>query len=48
MNYNEIIEEIEIRKSADQFVFARHNANHPVLGNLEQVLAVLYDGKYRF
>lgn len=43
MDYNEIIK--EIRKSDDQFVFATHNANHPVLGDSEQVLAVLYDGK---
>ncbi|MBU8567664.1 hypothetical protein KM914_14695 [Virgibacillus pantothenticus] len=40
--YNEIIKEIKIRKPDVQFVFATHNANIPVLGDSEQVIAVSY------
>lgn len=41
--YNEIIKEIKFRKPDVQFVFATHNANIPVLGDSEQVIAVSYD-----
>ena len=43
--YNEIIKEIKLRKPDVQFVFATHNANIPVLGDSEQVIAVSYDEK---
>ncbi|MBY7141726.1 hypothetical protein KFZ56_01180 [Virgibacillus sp. NKC19-3] len=43
--YNEIIKEIKARKSDVQFIFATHNANIPVLGDSEQVIAVSYDEK---
>lgn len=41
--YNEIIKEIKLRKPDVQFIFATHNANIPVLGDSEQVIAVSYD-----
>ncbi|MFR0814518.1 MAG: hypothetical protein ACLSIL_08685 [Enterococcus casseliflavus] len=44
--YNEIITKVEgKRKPAVQlsFIFATHNANIPVLGDSEQVIAVAYD-----
>lgn len=41
--YDEIIKEIKIRKPEVQFVFATHNANIPVLGDSEQLIAVSYD-----
>ncbi|WP_221637263.1 TrlF family AAA-like ATPase [Listeria rocourtiae] len=41
--YNEIIKEIKIRKPDVQFIFATHNANIPVLGDSEQVIAVTYN-----
>ncbi|MFC3899657.1 TrlF family AAA-like ATPase [Aliicoccus persicus] len=41
--YNEIITKIKERKPEVQFIFATHNANIPVLGDSEQVIAVSYD-----
>lgn len=41
--YNEIITKIKERKPEVQFVFATHNANIPVLGDSEQVIAVTYN-----
>ena len=41
--YNEIITKVKERKPEVQFVFATHNANIPVLGDAEQVIAVSYD-----
>ena len=43
--YNEIIKEIKSRKKDVQFIFATHNANIPVLGDSDQVIAVSYDEK---
>lgn len=43
--YNEIIKEIKFRKPDVQFVFATHNANIPVLGDSEQIIAVSYDNE---
>lgn len=43
--YNEIITKVKVRKPEVQFVFATHNANIPVLGDSEQVIAVSYDEK---
>ncbi|CRH18282.1 TrlF family AAA-like ATPase [Carnobacterium maltaromaticum] len=43
--YNEIIKEIKSRKKDVQFIFATHNANIPVLGDSDQVIAVSYDDK---
>ncbi|MBC1352374.1 hypothetical protein HB837_07920 [Listeria innocua] len=43
--YNEIITKVKERKPEVQFVFATHNANIPVLGDAEQVIAVSYDEK---
>lgn len=43
--YNEIITKVKERKPEVQFVFATHNANIPVLGDAEQVVAVSYDEK---
>lgn len=43
--YNEIITEVKKRKPEVQFIFATHNANIPVLGDSEQVIAVSYDEK---
>jgi predicted ATPase len=40
--YNEIIKEIKSQKEDVQFIFATHNANIPVLGDSEQVIAVEY------
>lgn len=40
--YNEIIKQIKQRKEDVQFIFATHNANIPVLGDSEQVIAVDY------
>lgn len=41
--YNEIIKQVKLRKPEVQFIFATHNANIPVLGDSEQVIAVSYD-----
>lgn len=41
--YNEIITKVKERKPEVQFIFATHNANIPVLGDSEQVIAVSYD-----
>lgn len=41
--YNEIITKVKERKPEVQFIFATHNANIPVLGDSEQVIAVAYD-----
>ncbi len=41
--YNEIIKEIKLRKPDVQFIFATHNANIPVLGDSEQIIAVSYN-----
>ncbi|SFK23131.1 PHP domain [Halobacillus dabanensis] len=43
--YNEIIRKVKERKPEVQFIFATHNANIPVLGDSEQVIAVSYDEK---
>lgn len=43
--YNEIITKVKERKPEVQFVFATHNANIPVLGDAEQIIAVSYDEK---
>lgn len=43
--YNEIITKVKERKPEVQFVFATHNANIPVLGDAEQVIAVSYNEK---
>lgn len=40
--YNEVINAISKMKSDVQFIFATHNANIPVLGDSEKVLAVEY------
>ena len=40
--YNEIIKQIKQKKEDVQFIFATHNANIPVLGDSEQVIAVDY------
>ncbi len=37
--YNEVIQEVLKRKDTKQFIFATHNANIPVLGDCEQVIA---------
>lgn len=41
--YSEIITKVKERKPEVQFIFATHNANIPVLGDSEQVIAVSYD-----
>lgn len=41
--YNEIITKVKERKPEVQFIFATHNANIPVLGDSEQVIAVSYN-----
>lgn len=38
--YEEIITEIKSNKIDIQFIFATHNANIPVLGDSEQIIAV--------
>ncbi|RXA80850.1 ATP-binding protein, partial [Latilactobacillus sakei] len=43
--YNEIITNVKSRKANVQFIFATHNANIPVLGDSEQIIAVSYDEK---
>lgn len=43
--YNEIISRVKERKPEVQFIFATHNANIPVLGDSEQIIAVSYDEK---
>ncbi|MBN6756843.1 hypothetical protein JRG56_13010, partial [Staphylococcus saprophyticus] len=43
--YNEIITKVKERKPEVQFIFATHNANIPVLGDSEQVIAVSYNEK---
>lgn len=43
--YNEIIKKIRMRKDNVQFIFATHNANIPVLGDSEQVIAISFDEK---
>ncbi|HHY70623.1 MAG TPA: AAA family ATPase, partial [Thermoanaerobacterales bacterium] len=40
--YDELIKNIKERKDNIQFIFATHNANIPVLGDAEQVLACYY------
>lgn len=40
--YNEIITKVKERKPEVQFIFATHNANIPVLGDSEQVIAIEY------
>ncbi len=41
--YNEVIKELKKIKGNMQFIFATHNANIPVLGDSEQVIACNYD-----
>lgn len=45
--YNEIIKKVKERKPEVQFIFATHNANIPVLGDSEQVIAVSYDDEIK-
>lgn len=41
--YEEVIKTLRNQKGRAQFIFATHNANIPVLGDSEQVLAMDYD-----
>jgi hypothetical protein len=41
--YEEVIKTLRNQKGRAQFIFATHNANIPVLGDSEQVLAMEYD-----
>ncbi len=43
--YNEVIKELKKIKGNMQFIFATHNANIPVLGDSEKVVACSYDEK---
>ena len=43
--YDEVIKEIKKIKGNMQFIFATHNANIPVLGDSEKVMACSYDEK---
>lgn len=43
--YNEVIKEIKKLKGEMQFIFATHNANIPVLGDSEKVVACSYNEK---
>ncbi|NLN96118.1 MAG: histidinol-phosphatase [Bacteroidales bacterium] len=43
--YDEVIKELKKLKGNMQFVFATHNANIPVLGDSEKVIACNYDEK---
>ena len=40
--YKEVINTIKAKKPDIQFIFATHNANIPVLGDAEQVIATSY------
>lgn len=42
--YEEIIKEIKNNKTDIQFIFATHNANIPVLGDSEQIVAIENEG----
>lgn len=42
--YKELIQTIRNKKKDMQFIFATHNANIPVLGDAEKVVATEYDG----
>lgn len=41
--YRELISTIKSKKTNIQFIFATHNANIPVLGDAEQIIASTYD-----
>jgi predicted ATPase len=43
--YDEVIKELKKIKGSMQFIFATHNANIPVLGDSEKVVACSYDEK---
>jgi len=43
--YNEVIKEIKKIKGNMQFIFATHNANIPVIGDSEKIVACGYDEK---
>lgn len=43
--YDEVIKELKKLKGKMQFIFATHNANIPVLGDSEKVVACSYDEK---
>ena len=43
--YDEVIKELKKIKGNMQFIFATHNANIPVLGDSEKVIACTYDDK---
>jgi len=43
--YDEVIKELKKLKGNMQFIFATHNANIPVLGDSEKVIACSYDEK---
>ena len=43
--YDEVIKELKKIKGNMQFIFATHNANIPVLGDSEKVIACSYDEK---
>jgi predicted ATPase len=43
--YDEVIKELKKIKGTMQFIFATHNANIPVLGDSEKVVACSYDEK---
>ncbi len=43
--YDEVIKELKTIKGNMQFIFATHNANIPVLGDSEKVVACSYDEK---
>lgn len=43
--YDEVIKELKKIKGNMQFIFATHNANIPVLGDSEKVVACTYDDK---
>lgn len=42
MVYTEFIKTLKEKKAAAQFIFATHNANIPVLGDAEKVIAAQY------
>lgn len=46
--YDEVIKELKKIKGNMQFIFATHNANIPVLGDSEKVIACSYDEKKIF
>jgi len=46
--YDDVIKELKHIKGGMQFIFATHNANIPVLGDSEKVVACSYDEKKMF